>query len=147
MEDLSLECYCSPANFLSIYASSLRSHGEQGCLASQDMKLSCLACSNTSQETGPQCNVLNYISIPRSPSSTLSLHLETHHYCRNSHHRPNVQKQRLLFYLFIGGFFLKQNAKDKINKSISKAFKWMCSHYNWYQDKGMQTGQSVAWCL
>lgn len=133
-----------------IYANSLHSCGEQGCPASQGMKLSCLACSNRSQEMEPQCNVLNYISIPWSPCSTLSLKPGTHRYCRNAHRCPNIQNQHVIFTCLLGGRgglgskILKTN---KTNKSVSKAFKWMRSHYNWYQSKGMQTGQSVAWCF
>lgn len=99
------------------------------------------------QITGPQCNVLNHISFPCSLSSMLSLQPGAHHYCRNSRQHPSIQKQHLLFLPVYWRFFWKQNAQDKTNKSIRKAFKWMCSHYKWYQGEGMQTGQSVAWCF
>lgn len=104
--------------------------------ASQGMKLSCLACSKSSQETGPQYYDLNYISVLHSPSSTLTLQLGSQLYCRNSHH-AKVQKQHLLLFLPVywawglGLFwfvclFLRQNVcfeTNRPNKSIGKAFK------------------------
>lgn len=78
--------------------------------------------------------------IPHSPcNQKFSCHY------RNLHQHPNVHEPHLLFlpvHWRVGFFLSKMLKTSERNKSISKTFKWMCSHYDWYQGKGMQTGQS-----